>query len=71
MVDSVLGRAVKSREKKKEMCPTNGAAASMEAFAAALGSGNRSKLLWSPQLIQPGKHLEACRVKLLSGWQLS
>jgi len=26
---------------RKEMCPTNGAAASLEAFAAALGSGKQ------------------------------
>lgn len=47
------------------MCPTNGAAASMETFAAALGSGIEENLQ-SSQLIQPGMHdMRACRVKLI------
>lgn len=49
------------------MYPTNGAAASLETFAAALGSGIEANLQ-SPQLIQPGMHdMRACWVKLTSG----
>jgi hypothetical protein len=45
--------------------PTNGAAASLETFAAALGSGIEENLQ-SPQLIQPGMHdMRACWVKLI------
>jgi hypothetical protein len=49
----VLGCAVKSKEKGKEMCPTNGAAASMEAFAAALGSGIEVNLSGLPNYFSP------------------